>query len=182
MDRLRTIVGQVTTHRAFMPVAITVIALTLGVLFAFEHSRNLLKVRGPYLLILAAIITFPVFAFRFFDPHEDSRPIGSYFVLVAIYYIMLGSPDFVAFFRMVLFERMPPGTIKQLLFGLAAFGALAGGLHYALRIWLPDVDSGKRFLAISGLKFFVYALLHVIYLNLFVAIAREKFGITTVFS
>jgi hypothetical protein len=77
---------------------------------------------------------------------------------------------------------MPPGTIKQLLFGLAAFGALAGGLHYALRIWLPDVDSGKRFLAISGLKFFVYALLHVIYLNLFVAIAREKFGITTVFS
>jgi hypothetical protein len=182
MNRLREMIGRVIKHRVFMPVFITTVALVLGVLFAFEHSRNLLKVRGPYLLILAAIITFPVFAFRFFDPHEDSRPISGYFVLVAVYYIVLGSPDFVSFLRMVLFERMPPGTVKQLIFGVSAFAALAGGLHYALTILLPETDAKQKFLAISALKFSVYALLHVIYLNLFVAIAREKFGITTVFS
>jgi len=182
MERLRGIISSVTAHRAFMPALVAVIALTLGLLFAFEHSRNLLKVRGPYLVVLAIIMVFPVFAFRFFDPHEDSRPIGGYFILASLYYILLGSPDFVAFLRMLLFERMPPGSVKQLLLGIAAFAAVAGVLHYAVKLWAPAVNSEKRFLAVSAVKFFVYALLHVIYLNLFVAIAREKFGILTVFS
>lgn len=182
MERLKRIISSVTAHRAFMPALVAVIALTLGLLFAFEHSRNLLKVRGPYLVVLAIIMLFPVFAFRFFDPHEDSRPIGAYFIFAALYYILLGSPDFVAFLRMLLFERMPPGSVRQLLLGIAAFAAVAGVLHYAVKLWAPAVNPENRFLAVSVVKFFVYALLHVIYLNLFVAIAREKFGILTVFS
>lgn len=182
MERLRGLISSVTAHRAFMPALVAVVALTLGLLFAFEHSRNLLKVRGPYLVVLAVIMAFPVFAFRFFDPHEDSRPISAYFIFAALYYILLGSPDFVAFLRMVLFERMPPGSVKQLLLGIAAFAGVAGVLHYAVRLWVPTVNSEKPFLAISAVKFTVYALLHVIYLNLFVAIAREKFGITSVLS
>lgn len=182
MERLRGIVTAVAKHRAFLPAFVAVLALVIGILFAFEHSRNLMKVRGPYLLVLGVILVFPVFAFRFFDPHEDSRPISVYFILVGIYFIILGSPDFVSFFRMLLFERMPPGTIKQIVFGLAAFAALAGLIHYFVKLWLQDINLSKGLLAISFLKFLVYALLHVIYMNLFVAIAREKFGITTVFS
>jgi hypothetical protein len=161
---------------------IGIIALALGLIFAFEHSRNLIKVRGPYLLVLTAIMVFPLFAFRFFDPHEDARPISGYFVLVALYFILLGAPDFVVFLRMLIFERLPAGSLKQLLFGVAAFAGLAGGLHFALKIWMPETDIRGRFLAISIVKFSTYAILHVIYLNLFVAIAREKFGIMVVFS
>lgn len=179
---LKELARSIVTHRAFVPALIGIVAVALGLVFAFEHSRNLVKVRGPYLVVLAAIIAFPVFAFRFFDPHEDARPIAGYFILVALYYILLGAPDFVVFFRMLLFERMPPGAVSQLLFGVAAFAALAGGLHYAMRIWTPLGEPPQKFLAISFVKFIVYAVLHVIYLNLFVAIAREKFGIMTIFS
>lgn len=182
MEKLRGIVTAVTRHRAFLPVLVAVVALTLGILFAFEHSRNLLKVRGPYLVVLGAILIFPIFAFRFFDPHENYRPVSFYFILVGIYYVLLGSPDFVAFLRIVIFERMPPGTLKQLAFGVVAFGALAGGIHYAVKLFSAGEQPGGRFLAVSFVKFFVYAILHVVYLNLFVAIAREKFGILVVFS
>ncbi|MBN8220751.1 MAG: hypothetical protein J0L53_07485 [Spirochaetes bacterium] len=182
MEKLRGIVTAVTGHRAFFPALVAVVALTLGILFAFEHSRNLLKVRGPYLVVLGAILVFPIFAFRFFDPHENPRPIGWYFILVGVYYVLLGSPDFVAFLRMLIFERMPPGTIKQLAFGVVAFGALGGGIHYMMKLFSTSEQPAGRFLAVSFVKFLVYAVLHVVYLNLFIAIAREKFGILTVFS
>lgn len=182
MERLKGILTTISTHRIFVPALIAAMALTIGLLLAFEHTRTVLKVRGPYLAVITAIVIFPIYAFRFFDPHEDSRPISCYFVVVSLYYIFLGSPDFVNFLRHVLFERVPPGAIKQLLFGVVAFAGLAGGLHYALKIWLPAVEGERRFLSISGIKFVVYAILHVIYLNLFVAIAREKFGISSMFS
>ena len=56
MEKLRGIVTAVTGHRAFFPALVAIVALTLGILFAFEHSRNLLKVRGPYLVVLGAIL------------------------------------------------------------------------------------------------------------------------------
>ncbi len=171
----------ITSHRLFVPALVAAIAMVLGVLIAVEHTRNIVKVRGPYLMVLLAIIIFPIFAFRFFDPHEDSMPIAGYFVLVSVYYITLGSPDFVVFLRMLLIERLAPGSIKQLILGITAFAGLAGGLHYALKLWLPAEEPSGRFLAVPVGKFFSYAILHVFYLNLGVAIARERFGITTIF-
>lgn len=182
MERLKGILTTITTHRIFVPALIAAMALTIGLLIAFEHSRNVLKVRGPYIAVLLAIIIFPVFAFRFFDPHEDSRPISCYFVVASLYYILLGSPDFVAFLRHLLFERLPPGAIKQLLYGIAAFTGLAGGVHYVLKLWFPAAEGEERFLAVTVVKFVVYAILHIIYLNLFVAIVRDKFGINSMFS
>lgn len=181
MQNLRDMIGRITGHRAFLPAAIGAIALALGVLLAFELTRNIIKVRGPYLMVLLAIIITPIFAFRFFDPHEDSRPISIYFVVVSFYYILLGSPDLVIFLRMLLIERLAPGAIKNLVLGLMAFSALAGTLHYALKLWLPAEEPQGRFLSVPPLKFAVYAFLQIFYLNLAVAIARERFGITTIF-
>lgn len=181
MQRIRDILRTVSAHRIFVPAVIAVVAILLGLIFAFEHTRNIVKVRGPYLAVLMAIMAFPVFAFRFFDPHEDSRPISAYFLLAACYFILLGSPDFVGFLRMVLFERLAPGAIKQLVLGMLALGACSGGVHYGLRLVTEIENQPGRFLAISPVKFAVYAVLQIVYLNLFVAIARDKFGITTIF-
>jgi len=168
------VIKRITSHRIFIPALIAAIALTLGLLFAFEHSRNLVKVRGPYLIVLAVIISFPAFAFRFFDPHEDPRPMSVYLVLSALYYIMLGSPDLVLFFRMLLIEKLAPGATKQIALGFAAFAAIAGSVHFAYKIR----SEHEGFLRVVWFKFAAYAVLQVVYLNLFVAIAREKFGIT----
>ncbi|MBV6492225.1 MAG: hypothetical protein LDLANPLL_00218 [Turneriella sp.] len=180
MQRLRSILSVWVRHRAFIPIVVACIALALGVLLSMEHTRNILKIRGPYLLVLAAIIVFPVFAFRFFDPQENARPISIFFVLSALYYIYMGAPDAVAFFRLFLFERMPPGTTRNLLYGVAAYFSLAGILHYILKVEREE-DEKLRILDVSIIKFLVYAILHIVYINLFVTIAREKFGISTVF-
>ncbi len=182
MSQIREIWQRVSSHRIFIPVVVAVIALTLGSLLAFEHTRNLIKVRGPYLVVLMVIATFPIFAFRFFDPHEDARPIAGYFLVAAVYYIMLGSPDFVAFFRMLILERLPPGSLKQLLLGVVALGACAGVVHYVLRLWSKLDDPAGRFLAISVPKFAAYAVLHILYLNYLVPFVRIRFGILTIFS
>lgn len=171
-------IKKLISHPVFLPALVGSLALIVGLLFAFEHSRNLIKVRGPYLLVLAVIISFPIFAFKFFDPHEDPRAISVYFVAAGIYYIMLGSPDLVIFFRMLIIEKLPRGAMKHLILGLSALGAIAGATHYAFRI----NEEHEGFLRIPWFKFSVYAILQVIYLNLFVAIAREKFGISTVLS
>lgn len=181
MQNLRDIFHRVTSHRIFLPAVIAAVALIIGMLLAFELTRNIIKVRGPYLMVLLAIIITPIFAFRFFDPHEDARPIGIYFVVVSLYFILLGSPDFVVFLRMLLVERLAPGAIKHLILGITAFAGLAGGLHYALKLWLPAEEPQGRFLSVSPFKFAVYAVLQIFYLNLAVAIARERFGITTIF-
>ncbi|AFM12760.1 hypothetical protein [Turneriella parva] len=182
MQNLRDIFNRVTGHRAFLPAAVGVVALAIGMLLAFELTRNIIKVRGPYLMVLVAIMITPIFAFRFFDPHEDSRPISIYFVVVAFYYILLGSPDLVVFLRMLIIERLAPGAIKNLVLGFMAFSGLAGMLHYALKLWLPSDEPQGKFLSVPPLKFAVYALLQIFYLNLAVTIARERFGITTIFS
>lgn len=178
---MKELLKKITSHRVFIPAVIAAIAILLGALLAVEHTRNIVKVRGPYLMVLLAIIVFPIFAFRFFDPHEDSTPISAYFVLVSVYFISLGSPDFVLFLRMLLIERLAPGSFKQLILGITAFAGLAGCLHYALKLWLPTEEPNGKFLAIFFSKFLAYAVLHVFYLNLAVAIARERFGITTIF-
>ncbi|HMV35602.1 MAG: hypothetical protein U1F40_11395 [Turneriella sp.] len=172
---------KVTSHRIFVPALVGAVALILGLLLAFEHTRNIIKIRGPYLAVLTLISVFPVFAFRFFDPHENSGPITLYFLVSAVYFISLGAPDFVAFLRAILFERVTGEAVKRLLFGFTALGACAGGVHYGLRIWTDKENRPGTFLAISPVKFAVYGILQIIYLNLFVAIARDKFGINTLF-
>lgn len=179
MKRVREIWSTVSAHRIFVPAVVAALALALGLLLAFAHTRNIIKVRGPYLAVLTAISVFPVFAFRFFDPHEDSRPITLYFLISALYFISLGAPDLVAFLRGLLFERVTGTGIRHLVFGLLALAASAGGLHYGLKIWSQGENKPGTFLAISPAKFAVYALLQIIYLNLFVAIARDKFGISS---
>ena len=182
MSQIREIWQRGSSHRIFIPVLVGAVALTLGSLLAFEHTRNLIKVRGPYLVVLMVIATFPIFAFRFFDPHEDARPITGYFLISAFYYIMLGSPDFVAFLRMLILERLPPGSLKQLLLGVVALAACAGTVHYVLRLWSKLDDTAGRFLAISIPKFAAYAVLHILYLNYLVPFVRMRFGILTIFS
>ncbi len=73
MQNLRDIFHRVTSHRIFLPALIAAVALVIGMLLAFELTRNIIKVRGPYLMVLLAIIITPIFAFRFFDPHEVWR-------------------------------------------------------------------------------------------------------------
>jgi hypothetical protein len=94
----------------------------------------------------------------------------------------MGAPDLVAFLRAVLFERVTGEALKRLLFGFTALGACAGGLHFALKLWTDWENPPSTFLAIAPVKFATYAILQIIYLNLFVAIARDKFGISTLFS
>ncbi|GAB4421948.1 MAG: hypothetical protein OHK0011_00120 [Turneriella sp.] len=178
---MKEILQKITSHRIFLPAVIAVIALAVGLVLAFEHTRNIVKVRAPYLAVLTVISVFPVFAFRFFDPHENSRPITLYFLVSALYFISLGSPDPVAFLRAILFERVTGELLKRLLLGFAALGACAGGLHYGLKIWTDMENRPGTFLAISPVKFLVYAILQIIYLNLFVAIVRDRFGISTLF-
>ncbi|MFO1525394.1 MAG: hypothetical protein U1F16_05410 [Turneriella sp.] len=180
MQRIRDIWQKVSAHRVFVPAAVGVVALTLGILLAFEHTRNIIRIRGVYLLVLLIVLTFPVFAFRFFDPHEDSRPIAAYFLIAGFYFIMLGAPDFFSFLRMLIFERLPSGALKQLLFGIIALSACAGALHYALRLWAAEAEGPRRFLLISFPKFLAYALLHILYLNYLLPFVRGRFGILTV--
>lgn len=181
MEKLRALFEQVSTHRIFVPVMVAAIAVVLGAFLAFEHTRNIIKIRGPYFVVLMVIMTFPIFAFRFFDPHEDARPISAYFLIAALYYILLGSPDFVVFFRMLLLEKLQPGALKQLLLGVVALAACAGAVHYVLRLWSKLDDVSGRLLAISWPKFLVYALLHILYLNYLVPFVRIRFGILTGF-
>ncbi|HRP69893.1 MAG TPA: hypothetical protein PLY93_10215 [Turneriella sp.] len=185
MQKLREIAQAVIAHRAFIPALIALAALAIGALLAVEHTRNILKIRGPYLIVLTAIILFPLFAFRFFDPHEKARPISIFFVLSGVYFIYMTSPDIVEYFRMLLFERMPPGTTRQLIFGFTAYISLAGALHYLLKPTnnenTSETTTKTHILDVPIIKFIIYAVLHIIYLNLFVTIAREKFGITTMF-
>lgn len=155
--------------------------LVLGLLLAFSHTRSIIKVRGPYLAVLTVISVFPVFAFRFFDPHENARPITVYFLLAAVYFILMDNPDVVAFLRLLIFERASAQTIKGLIFGFVALVACAGGVHYAVRLWASGESRPGTFLAISPVKFAVYAILQIVYLNLFVAIARDKFGVQSLF-
>lgn len=164
-----------------MPALVGAVALALGLLLAFAPTRNIIKIRGPYLAVLTVISVFPVFAFRFFDPHENSRPITLYFLISAVYFISLGAPDLVAFLRAILFERITGEEVKRLLFGFTALGACAGGVHYALKLWTDMENRPGTFLAIAPVKFAVYAILQIIHLNLFVAIARDRFGINTLF-
>lgn len=179
---MKEILRKITAHRIFVPALVGAVALTLGLLLAFGHTRNIIKIRGPYLAVLTVISVFPVFAFRFFDPHENSRPITLYFLVSAVYFISLGAPDLVAFLRAILFERVTGEMVKRLLFGFTALGACAGGVHYGLKIWTDMENRPGAFLAISPVKFAVYAILQIIYLNLFVAIARDRFGISSLFS
>lgn len=178
---MKEILRKITAHRIFVPALVASITLTLGVLLSFGHTRHIIKIRGPYLAVLTLISVCPVFAFRFFDPHENSRPITLYFLVSAVYFISLGSPDVVAFLRAVLFERVTGEMVKRLLFGFTALVSCAGALHYALKIWTDMESKPGTLLAISPVKFAVYALLQIIYLNLFVAIARDRFGISSLF-
>jgi hypothetical protein len=183
MERIRGLFTAVTKHRAFIPTVVAAIALILGTLLAFEHSRNLVKVRGPYLVVLGAILIFPVFAFRFFDPHEDSRPITGYFIVAGIYYILLGGPNLVTGFDALLRAQLTSGTIKQLAFGVTALAAIAGMIQYAIKFSDDTtLQNGRGLLTISVGKFLIYAFIHMVYINATVMLVREKFGITTVFS
>lgn len=182
MQRVREIVRAAVRHRAFVPVVIAVVAITIGALFAIEHTRNILKIRGPYVLLLGVVVGFPIFAFRFFEPHEDARPMSAYFIATALYYIFLGAPNVLHILSLAIFERIPPGGVKQTLLGLAAFVGIAGTLHFVLRLWWPAEEPERRFMGVSLRKFFVYALLHVFYLNIFISLVRRKFGMFTVLS
>lgn len=182
MQRIREIWQRVSTHRVFAPALVAAIMLLLGLLLAFSHTRNVLKIRGPYLAVLTVISVFPIFAFRFFDPHENSQPITVYFLVTAVYFIVMDSPDVVAFLRLLLFERVTSEAIKRLIFGFIALVASAGGVHYAMRLWFATTNSRGTFLEISPIKFAIYAVLQIIYLNFFIAIARDKFGIRSLFN
>jgi hypothetical protein len=180
MDRLREIYLAITRHRAFAPVLIGVLAITFGLVLGFEHSRNLVKVRAPYLVVLGGVTIAPIFAFRFFDPHEPWRPISYYFIIASIYFIALGSPDAIGFLAKLLRSRVTGTAIKQLILGFFAFGAIAGTLHFALNLFLPPKEDETRapFLSISVVKFLVYAILHLVYINLAVAMVRQQFGMS----
>lgn len=177
MKRARDIWQSITAHRLFVPALIACAALTLGILLAMEHTRDIIKVRGPYLTVLLVIVFFPIFAFRFFDPHENPRPMGAYFILSGFYFILMDSPNFIEFFRALLFDRVPPGGVKTLFYGAAALAAIASLIHFSLKPETGEGFTGRTLLRISPVKFVVYAILQIIYLNLFIAIAREKFGI-----
>lgn len=159
---------------------VAIVALTLGSLLVFEHTRNLVKVRGPYLMVLMVIGTFPIFAFRS-DPHEDARPITGYFLVAAFYYIMLGSPDFVAFFRMLILERLPPGSVKTT--AARHRGARRLRRRSALRA-ATVVKKLNDFRTLSAIRFPVCRVRWRLdlYLNYLIPFVRMRFGILTIFS
>lgn len=182
MQYLRRFWLKLSSHRLFLPAVVFVLALALGLLLSFPYTRNLIRVRGPYLAMLSAIAIFPVFTFRFFEPHDDPVPISWYFVLAAVYYINVGSPELVGYLRNVFFGHVPMAAFFSLLLGFVAVAAIAGALHFAFAIYRDKDSPQGTFLAISPVKFGIYALLQVLYLNLFVALVRDKFGISGIFS